>query len=148
MRTRTKRLFRIALVSLTLGAAAIVSPRDARAEADTFGTGNGHSGAYVSAAPDEVINAYAPVTADAAVGATSVAIGTALGAATGFAVGDLVMVWRATGLAGGNAADAPSSAPGSRPPTVASSSVPSSRRAASSAARTPSSRPRAHRSKA
>ena len=101
---RTQRLFRVALVSLSLGAAAIVAPREARAEADTFGVGNGHSGAYVAAAADQVINAYAPLTADAAAGATQVTIGTAIGAAAGFAVGDLVMVWRATGVAGGDAA--------------------------------------------
>ncbi|MEA2747484.1 MAG: hypothetical protein QOI41_1627 [Myxococcales bacterium] len=105
MRTRTQRLFRVALASLSLGAAAIIAPRDAHAEVDTFGLGNGHSGAYVAAAADEVINAYAPLTADAAVGATSVTIGTKLGAAAGFAVGDLVMVWRATGV---TAAEAPS----------------------------------------
>jgi MYXO-CTERM domain-containing protein len=105
MRTRTQRLFRLALAALSLGAAAVVAPRDARAEVDAFGLGNGHSGAYVAAAPDEVINAYAPLTADAAKGATSITIGAKLGAATGLAVGDLVMVWRATGIAG---ADAPS----------------------------------------
>ena len=105
---RIQRFSRLALLSLSLGAAAIVAPRPAHAETDAFGIGNGHSGAYVAAAADEVINVYAPLTADAANGATSVTIGTALGAASGFAAGDLVMVWRATGLAGGNSAEAPS----------------------------------------
>jgi MYXO-CTERM domain-containing protein len=104
MLVRTQRLFRVALISVSFAAAAIVAPRDARAEADTFGVGNGHSGAYVAAAADELINVYAPLTADAAKGATSVTIGTALGASVGFVAGDLVMVWRATGVAGADAA--------------------------------------------
>jgi hypothetical protein len=104
MGTRTK-LARLTLVALSLTAAAAITPRDARAEVDTFGIGNGHSLAYTAAAANEVINAYAPLTADAAVGATALTIGTAIGAPAGFAVGDLVMVWRATGL---DAAMAPS----------------------------------------
>jgi MYXO-CTERM domain-containing protein len=95
---RTQRSRRFALVSLTFLVAALVAPRAAHAEADTFGVGNGHDGAYVAAAADEVINAYAPLTADAAKSATSITIGTTLGAATGFAAGDLVMLWRATGV--------------------------------------------------
>lgn len=104
MRTRTQRFFRVTLVSLSLATAVSVAPREARAEADTFGVGNGHSGAYVAAAANEVINAYAPLTADAAAGATQLTIGTAIGAAAGFTVGELVVVWRATGVAGGDAA--------------------------------------------
>ena len=103
MRTRTQRLFRLALVSLSLGA-ALLAPGEARAEADAFGLGNGHSGAYVAAAADEVINAYAPLTADALLSATQVTISGKLGAAAGFAAGDLVMVWQATGYVD---ADAP-----------------------------------------
>ena len=75
---RIQRFSRLALLSLSLGAAAIVAPRAAHAETDTFGIGNGHSGAYVAAAADEVINVYAPLTADAAKGATSITIGTSL----------------------------------------------------------------------
>jgi MYXO-CTERM domain-containing protein len=103
MRTRTQRLFRLALVSLSLGAAALLAPGDACAEADAFGLGNGHSGAYVAAAANEVINAYAPLTAAAAIGATQISIGGKVGAASGFVVGDLVMLWQATGLAGDDA---------------------------------------------
>lgn len=105
MRTRTKQLLEVALVSLSLSAAAVIVPRDARAEADTFGIGNGHSLTHTAAALDEVINSYAPLTADAAVGTTTLSIGAAIGAPAGFAVGDLVMVWRATGIPG---AEAPS----------------------------------------
>src|SRR4051794_28940290 len=85
------------LFSFLVALAAIASPREARAEADTFGIGNGHSGAYVAAAADEVVNAYAPLTADAAANATTLAVGTAIGTGT-FTAGDLVMVWRATGV--------------------------------------------------
>lgn len=105
MRTRTKQWFRVALASLSLAAAAVAAPRTARAEADTFGIGDGHGGAYTAAIADDVINAYAPLTADASKGATTIAIDGVIGNAAGFAMGDLVMIWRATGLA---AADAPS----------------------------------------
>jgi MYXO-CTERM domain-containing protein len=91
---------------MSIGFALVPSRADA--EADLFGTGDGHSGAKTAAAAAEVINAYAPLTADAAAGATTLAIGTPLGAAGGFATGDLVLVWRATGLA---EADAPSGDP-------------------------------------
>jgi hypothetical protein len=71
---RTQRSRRVAFATLALLFAAIAAPRAARAEPDTFGVGNGHDGAYVAAAADEVINAYAPLTADAAAGATSITI--------------------------------------------------------------------------
>ena len=109
MRTRIQRLCRLGLVSLALGAAAIIAPRDARAEADLFGLGNGHSGAYTAAAANEVINAYAPLTADAASGAASATLtfGTPIGTGT-FTAGDLVMLWRPTGI---TAAEAPTANP-------------------------------------
>src|SRR4051794_8142687 len=89
---------------------ALMAPSVAQAEADTFGTGDGHTLAAKTAAGDEVINVYAPLTADAAAGAStiSVDIANAIGAAGGFADGDLVLVWRATGVAD---ADAPSGSP-------------------------------------
>ena len=98
MRTRTKQWIRLALVFLSLAAAALTAPRSARAEADLFGVGDGHRGAFTATAVDEVINAYAPLTADAAAGATVVAIDSVIGDPAGFATGDLVMFWRATGV--------------------------------------------------
>jgi MYXO-CTERM domain-containing protein len=98
MRTRTKQLVRVALVSLSLATAALTAPRQANAEADTFGIGDGHGGAYVAVGVDEIINAYAPLTVDAAANATQLAIDSVIGDATGFAAGDLVLIWRATGV--------------------------------------------------
>lgn len=97
MRLDNARRRGLAFVTLLLAAAASSLAKDARAELDTFGTGDGHGGAYVAAAANEVINAYAPLTADAAAGATTLTFGTTLGTGT-FAAGDLVMIWRATGV--------------------------------------------------
>jgi hypothetical protein len=91
--------------SLSLLAALVLAPSLAHAEADAFGTGDGHAGAKTVSTVDEVVNAYAPLTADAPAGATDLAFGAVVGDAAGFAAGDLVLVWRATGVA---AADAPS----------------------------------------
>ncbi|MCW5816192.1 MAG: hypothetical protein KIT84_34665 [Labilithrix sp.] len=84
-------------------AAVFLAPSVARAEIDTFGLGDGHSGAKVVVG-DEEINSYAGLTADAAAGATTLAISalaapTAPRVAAPFANGDLVLVWRATGVA-------------------------------------------------
>ncbi|HVH43568.1 MAG TPA: hypothetical protein VM925_14535, partial [Labilithrix sp.] len=79
-------------------------PANARAEADGFGVGDGHSGAK-TASGTETINSYASITADVAPGATTIEVGTVIGAASGFAAGDLVLVWRSTGVA---ASEAPS----------------------------------------
>jgi len=106
MRTRP-RFGRFGFLTLSLAASVLVglvSENTARAENDSFGLGDGHSGAK-TAAGAEVINAYAPITADVALGATQIAIGTAVGNAQGFAGGDLILIWRATGVP---AADAPS----------------------------------------
>lgn len=100
MRTRTKQSFRVALASLSLAVAAIAAPHEARAEADLFGIGDGHRGAYAAVAANEIVNAYAPLTADAAVNATQISVGATLGDPAGFVPGDLVMLWRATGVAG------------------------------------------------
>jgi hypothetical protein len=88
-------------VSMAIGGALL--PGIARAEADMFGLGNGHHGNKGGSVPNEVINSYAPLTADVAAGATLLPIGAVTGNAAGFADGDLVMIWRATGA---NAADA------------------------------------------
>lgn len=86
----------VALLSLSRSAAAEVP--------DAFGVGNGHSGAYAAAAADEVVNAYAPLTAGAGAGSTTLQIGTVIGDPVGFAAGDVVMIWRPGGLP---VADAP-----------------------------------------
>ena len=97
MRTK-RRWFRFTLGSLSLGFAILTAPTAARAEADTFGIGDGHRGAYLGAAVDEVVNAYAPLGVDAANGTTQLTIGTVVGDPAGFVVGDLVMLLRATGV--------------------------------------------------
>ena len=101
MHVREDLRCRLAL-SLLLAALASSASKEARAEADTFGTGNGHSGAYVAAAADEVLNAYAPLTADAAANATTLTFGATIGTGA-FAAGDLVMIWRGTGVTAGEA---------------------------------------------
>ncbi len=100
-----KNPLRWAASILGLAAATWLIPASARAEADAFGTGDGHSGAK-TVAGTEVVNTYAALTADAAAGATTLQVSsTVLGAQTPFASGDLVLVWRATGVA---ASEAPS----------------------------------------
>ena len=94
---------RVGLLSLALGLAGLTTPTTARAEPDTFGTGDGHRGAFVGAVGEQVINAYAPLTADAANGAMQVTIGAPFGDPAGFAVEDLVMILRATGIAANEA---------------------------------------------
>lgn len=95
MRTRTMRLVRSLMFGgvLAFGAA---SGGIARAEADGFGLGDGHSGAK-NVVGNEVVNAYAPLAADAAAGATTLETGGVIGTGA-FAAGDLVLVWRATGV--------------------------------------------------
>ncbi|RYE74050.1 MAG: hypothetical protein EOO74_12145, partial [Myxococcales bacterium] len=92
-----------AAASIAVAMVATAEPGVARAEADTFGLGNGHNGPKSIAAGNENINTYAPVATDVAVGATSITVGALLQneAATPapFAAGDLVLVWRATGVA-------------------------------------------------
>lgn len=103
MRASTRRVVRFTAF-LSLLALAGLAP-DARAEADAFGIGDGHDGPK-TAVGDEVVNTYAPLTADAAAGATTLAFGALRGAAPGFAAGDLVLVWRATGATTADAQDA------------------------------------------
>jgi len=105
MRTRFRNGIRYGVLSLAVAAASLVAPRLAHAETDAFGIGDGHRGAYAAAGADEVVNSYAPLTNDAAAGATTLTFGTVVGDAAGFAPNDLVMIWRATGLP---AAEAPS----------------------------------------
>lgn len=93
-----RRSFRwgFALVSPAL----VGSPQVAHAEADTFGLGDGHSGAKVVAAGvNAPVNSYASLTADAATGASTLTFGTVIGDPVGFAANDLMLVWRATGVA-------------------------------------------------
>lgn len=107
MRSRTTRLgagiLRALLASSAL-AIAVTNVSEARAETDTFGVGDGHSGAK-TVAGTETINSYASITADVAPGATTISFGTVIGNPAGFAANDLVLVWRATGV---DAAEAPS----------------------------------------
>lgn len=93
--------FALAVVAGILGGGV----KEARAETDTFGTGDGHNGAKTVAALNEVINSYAALTVDAPANAMSVTIasGGVVGDPAGFAAGDLVMVWQAAGLAAADA---------------------------------------------
>jgi hypothetical protein len=84
-------------------AAAVAQPDEARAEADNFAVGDGHSGAKTVAGA-ETINSYAAIKADVAPGASTISIGTVIGNSAGFAANDLIIVWRSTGV---DAAEAP-----------------------------------------
>src|SRR5687768_16985173 len=106
---RSKQLLRSVIFGAVLAFSG-ASGGVARAEADGFGIGDGHNGAKTIAG-DEIVNAYAPVTADAPVGATQLAFGNVIGTGA-FATGDLVLVWRATGVD----ATAPAVASGNQTP--------------------------------
>ncbi len=82
-----------ALCALALGSTA------ALAEPDSFGLGDGHSGALsVTTAGSIIINSYVPVTGPLAPGDSSIPVGTCTGDASCFKAGDLVMVLQTTGL--------------------------------------------------
>ena len=81
---QSKLLLRsVIIAALLMG--AVSSANIARAEVDTFGTGDGHSGAK-TVSGTETINAYAPITGDVAAGATTISFGTVLGTGTVVAV--------------------------------------------------------------
>jgi MYXO-CTERM domain-containing protein len=84
---------------------ALMAPGVARAEADSFGTGDGADGAKTAAAAGEVVNVYAAVANDVAAGATAIDVQAIVPSGT-FAIGDLVFVWRATGVLDTEAASA------------------------------------------
>ncbi|WP_338280958.1 adventurous gliding motility protein AgmC [Corallococcus caeni] len=75
---------------------AVFAAPPAFAEPDTFGLGDGHSGALTVNTANTVVNTYVRLRANAAVGATSINVGDT----TGFAVGDLVMIYQSTGFTG------------------------------------------------
>jgi hypothetical protein len=87
--------------ALALG--VLGAPSIARAQGDSFGIGDGHSGPKNVTATGEV-NSYAGVAQDIAAGATSITITTSV-IGPAFAEKDLILVWRATGVA---ASEAPS----------------------------------------
>ncbi len=90
MKTTTKGLFLASiLVSLAL------HPKNARAEADTFGLGSGHTGAVTVSLANTVINSYEPITVNIAKGDKTITVGNG---AT-FKGDDLVLVWQPTSLA-------------------------------------------------
>ena len=78
----------VLLVSWLAASSASASP-------DTFLVGNGQDGALTVMTPGRVVNTYVSVSADVAIGATSVNVATT----AGFSVGDLVMVWQPARLA-------------------------------------------------
>ncbi len=83
-----KNLLHTALLAVTLCALpALAGP-------DTYGLGTGKDGALAPSAAGTVINAYAPLTAPAAPGDSSITVGTT----TGFATNDLVMIMQMTGI--------------------------------------------------
>lgn len=77
--------------------ASVLAPSSARAELDTFRTGDGHSGAKTVTALRTVVNSYAPLAASAGAGDTQLTIGSIVGDPAGFAANDLVAIWTATG---------------------------------------------------
>jgi hypothetical protein len=81
-----------------LAAFGILTTGSARASTDTFGVGDGHRGNFTATAAGQVVNTYAPLTAAAASGATSLTIGATIGNGGAFANNDLVMVLQTTGL--------------------------------------------------
>jgi MYXO-CTERM domain-containing protein len=89
-----------------LACVAVAAPRTALASVDKFGLGDGHSGAFVANAADQVINAYAPLTTDVAIGATSLPVGPRTGTGD-FAAGDLVLVWQVGGIVAASGAQTP-----------------------------------------
>ncbi|WP_225888062.1 adventurous gliding motility protein AgmC [Myxococcus xanthus] len=84
----------LAVAPLVLLCAALLGPV-AKAAADTFGRGDGSSGALTINAANPPINTYTRVTAAAPAGQSFVTVESS----AGFAVGNLVMVFQATGLA-------------------------------------------------
>lgn len=110
MRTRSLRA-RFGPLMLSIAAAIATTTeaeRPARAEADNFGLGDGHHGAFTASQSQQVVNAYAPLREDVALGATRIPIGSVVGHADSFQAGDLILVWRATGLAAAQATSGPS----------------------------------------
>lgn len=66
-----------------------------RAEPDTFGLGTGKDGSLRIDSGSRIVNRYARLTADAAVGASELSVSDI----KGFAAGDLVLVHQSTGIA-------------------------------------------------
>src|SRR5438128_3384194 len=85
----------IRIVSTLVIVCALLCARKARAEADTFNLGDGHSGTQTYSGGQ--INTYAKVTAVNA-GKTVLTITSVAG--TAFAAGDLVLVWQTAGATG------------------------------------------------
>ncbi len=92
---------RAGVIRWTLLLLALAIPRRARAEADTFGKGSGRDGALTVTALDTSINRYAALTANAAAGATVLAVDTT----AGFAAGNVVLIWQTAGLAAATSGD-------------------------------------------
>jgi len=109
-RSRARSLFKLtSAVALALvlagGCSSPVAPSSsenigttAQAESsDTFGLGEGRSGALSVTAPGTIINTYAPITfVDTTL--TKITVGALHGATTTLSPGDLLLVWRTTGL--------------------------------------------------
>ncbi|SDE10911.1 Outer membrane protein OmpA [Myxococcus virescens] len=83
----------MAVAPLVLLCAALLGPV-AKAAVDTFGLGNGSSGALTVGVAGTVINTYTRVTAAVPAGQSFVPVASS----TGFAVGNLVMVYQTAGL--------------------------------------------------
>ena len=92
------RLHRLAVVS-ALALACLGSPSIAKAQGDAFGVGDGHSGPRSVTAPETIVNTYGGVAEDIAAGATTITTTTQLVGGGAFTAKDLVLVWRASGVA-------------------------------------------------
>ena len=82
--------WRAALVALLWMVFSV--PNWAAAEEDAFGTGDGSDGAFTAGA-GSVVNVYRRLTANIAVGGSSVSVNSG----AGFSAGDLVMLWHVQG---------------------------------------------------
>ncbi len=102
MQLRPRTLLRLGVTALFALAATVVQPSAARAEVDNFGLGDGHHGPK-TVVGNETINSYASIMSDVAPGATTIEISSVIGNPDGFAPGDLILVWRATGVAASEA---------------------------------------------
>jgi MYXO-CTERM domain-containing protein len=86
--TSWKNILRTALLAVTVGALpALAGP-------DNVGLGTGRDGALTVTTANQIINAYARVTAPLAPGDNAIMVSSA----TGFAAGDLVLVMQMTGV--------------------------------------------------
>src|SRR5688572_8828803 len=85
-----RRILRFAVASLWVTSMFAFVRSPAHASTDTFGLGDGHSGALTVSTADTVINTYTRVTLGANTGDTTLTVATT----APFVAGDLILVWQ------------------------------------------------------